>query len=159
MRAELKRKVLAKGDAWDRRQNALKWLLVTCFGYTGYRNARFGRIECHEAICSWSRKFCWRRRTRRSRGWICLHAIVDSIWLKDGLDRDEGERARSIDRLLLGIERASGIPIELEDVYDWIAFVPNRTTGSSSLTKYFAHGERGWKIRGIELQRPPPVSG
>ena len=44
-----------KGDAHDLRQNALKWLLVTCFGYTGYRNARFGRIEAHEAICAWSR--------------------------------------------------------------------------------------------------------
>ena len=55
MRSELKKRVKTKGDPWDRRQNALKWLLVTCFGYTGYRNARFGRIECHEAICSWSR--------------------------------------------------------------------------------------------------------
>ena len=154
MRAELKRKVLAKGDAWDRRQNALKWLLVTCFGYTGYRNARFGRIECHEAICSWSREILLEAKdAAEAEGWVCLHAIVDSIWLKDGLDRDEGERTMSIDRLLLGIERASGIPIELEDVYDWIAFVPNRTTGSSSLTKYFAHGERGWKIRGIELRQ------
>ncbi|MEO0250349.1 MAG: DNA polymerase domain-containing protein, partial [candidate division WOR-3 bacterium] len=25
-------------DIYDRRQHALKWLLVTCFGYTGYRN-------------------------------------------------------------------------------------------------------------------------
>ncbi|PKL58677.1 MAG: DNA polymerase I, partial [Methanomicrobiales archaeon HGW-Methanomicrobiales-4] len=28
----------------------LKWMLVTCFGYTGYKNARFGRIEVHEQI-------------------------------------------------------------------------------------------------------------
>ena len=45
----------SKGDEWDRRQNILKWL-VTCFGYTGYRNARFGRIECHESICAWARE-------------------------------------------------------------------------------------------------------
>ena len=47
---------MRKGDGFDRRQNLLKWILVTCFGYTGYKNARFGRIECHEAICAWSRE-------------------------------------------------------------------------------------------------------
>src|SRR6202521_5815545 len=31
-------------------RDALKWLLVCCFGYTGYKNARFGQIEAHEAI-------------------------------------------------------------------------------------------------------------
>ena len=43
-RRGLKQQIVQKGDAADRQQNALKWLLVTCFGYTGYRNARFGRI-------------------------------------------------------------------------------------------------------------------
>lgn len=154
MRSELKKRVETKGDPWDRRQNALKWLLVTCFGYTGYRNARFGRIECHEAICSWSRDILLEAKSvAEEEGWGCLHAIVDSIWLKDEWERDKKSQAESIGRLLYKIERFSGIPIELEDVYDWIAFVPNRTTGSSSLTKYFAYGERGWKIRGIELRQ------
>ena len=34
-RMELKALVRFKGDKWDKRQNVLKWLLVTCFGYTG----------------------------------------------------------------------------------------------------------------------------
>jgi DNA polymerase I len=33
----------------------LKWMLVTCFGYTGYKNAKFGRIEVHEGITGRSR--------------------------------------------------------------------------------------------------------
>ncbi len=37
------------------RQNALKWILVTCFGYLGYKNARFGRIEAHEAVTAFGR--------------------------------------------------------------------------------------------------------
>ena len=154
MRSELKRKVEAKGDPWDRRQNALKWLLVTCFGYTGYRNARFGRIECHEAICAWSRDILLEsKEAAEEEGWGCLHAIVDSIWLKDEWGRDHEAQGESIERLVRRIAGSSGIPIELEDVYDWIAFVPNRTTGSSSLTKYFAYGDGGWKIRGIELRQ------
>ncbi|MBM4249889.1 MAG: hypothetical protein FJ149_10760, partial [Euryarchaeota archaeon] len=49
-RLELKRLKRKAGDRWDRRSRCLKPLLVTCFGYTGYRNAPFGRIECHESI-------------------------------------------------------------------------------------------------------------
>jgi DNA polymerase I len=30
------------------RSGALKWILVACFGYQGFSNAKFGRIECHE---------------------------------------------------------------------------------------------------------------
>ena len=32
------------------RSAALKCLLVVCFGYLGYKNARFGCIEGHEAV-------------------------------------------------------------------------------------------------------------
>jgi len=28
--------------------SVLKWMLVTSFGYTGYRNAKFGQIQVHE---------------------------------------------------------------------------------------------------------------
>ena len=65
-------------------------------------------------------------------GWECLHAIVDSIWLVDVKGRTESEQEEAIETLMLKIEASSGIPIELEDIYDWIAFVPNRTTGVSS---------------------------
>ncbi len=34
-----------ESESYKGRAKALKWLLVTCFGYTGYKNARFGRIE------------------------------------------------------------------------------------------------------------------
>jgi DNA polymerase I len=35
--------------------SVLKWMLVTCFGYTGYRNAKFGQIQVHERITGISR--------------------------------------------------------------------------------------------------------
>ncbi|MCP2507794.1 MAG: hypothetical protein NLN64_05840 [Candidatus Thalassarchaeaceae archaeon] len=153
-RKHLKSRRKSKGDVWDRRQNVLKWLLVTCFGYTGYKNARFGRIECHEAICAWSREMIIdAMHDAEEEGWDCLHAIVDSIWLVDLQNRSEKARNESISRLIDNIEAKSGVPIELEDVYEWIAFVPNRTTGVGALTKYFAYGANGWKIRGIELRQ------
>jgi DNA polymerase I len=36
--------------------SVLKWMLVTCFGYTGYRNAKFGQIQVHERITGISRE-------------------------------------------------------------------------------------------------------
>ncbi|HSQ53365.1 MAG TPA: DNA polymerase domain-containing protein, partial [Acidobacteriota bacterium] len=34
-------------EVYDRRQSALKWILVTCFGYLGYKNAKFGTVDGH----------------------------------------------------------------------------------------------------------------
>ena len=55
-----------KREAYERRYSAHKWLLVTCFGYLGYKNARFGRIEAHEAVNAYGREVLlqakeWRR--------------------------------------------------------------------------------------------------
>lgn len=152
-RRSLKAQRVEKGDMFDRRQNALKWVLVTCFGYTGYRNARFGRIECHEAICAWARQILLQAiEVARDEGWDCLHAIVDSMWLSDMRERDNPSRKRSIERIIHRLNSEVGIPIDLEDEYDWIAFLPNRTTGVGALTKYFGYGH-GWKVRGIELRQ------
>ena len=153
-RNALKEKRQIKGDVWDRRQNVLKWILVTCFGYTGYRNARFGRIECHEAICAWSRDILLTTIEEANKeGWDCIHAIVDAIWIKDRNNRSEKEKRDSYQRLMVRIEALVGIPIELEHEYDWIAFIPNRTTGVGALTKYYAKIGNEWKVRGIELRQ------
>jgi DNA polymerase-2 len=45
-----------------RRASAHKWLLVTCFGYLGYKNARFGRIEAHEAVTAYGREMLLRAK-------------------------------------------------------------------------------------------------
>ena len=49
------------------RSAALKWLLVVCFGYMGYQNARFGRIESHQAICAFGREALLPRQGGRRR--------------------------------------------------------------------------------------------
>src|SRR5258708_27451852 len=52
---ETKGKNEALYKMYDHRQNALKWMLVSCFGYLGYKNAPFGRIEAHESVNAFSR--------------------------------------------------------------------------------------------------------
>ncbi|HRG77275.1 MAG TPA: DNA polymerase domain-containing protein, partial [Leptospiraceae bacterium] len=52
------RKKLTTGEEYafaDAKQNSLKWMLVTSFGYLGYRNAKFGRIESHESVTAFGR--------------------------------------------------------------------------------------------------------
>jgi DNA polymerase-2 len=62
-------------------------MLVTCFGYLGYRNARFGRIEAHEAVTAFGReKLLQAKEICEEEGFELLHAITDSLWIrKEGL--------------------------------------------------------------------------
>ena len=61
----------------------LKWMLVTCFGYTGYRNAKFGRIEVHEAITGKSRDILLQTKDiAEEMGFTVLHGIVDCLWVQ-----------------------------------------------------------------------------
>ena len=153
-RRVLKRQRQHKGDAFDLRQNALKWLLVTCFGYTGYRNARFGRIEAHEAICAWSRDLLLTTiEEAQNDGWDVLHAIVDCVWLSDTKGRSPEQQRLDAEAFGIRISQHVGIPLEFEAHYDFIAFLPSRMHGSGSLTKYWAVAGDEFKVRGIELRQ------
>jgi DNA polymerase-2 len=56
------------------RAAALKWLLVVCFGYLGYKNARFGKIESHEAVTAMSRELMLQaKEVAEDMGFIVLH--------------------------------------------------------------------------------------
>jgi len=50
------------------RSEALKWILVACFGYQGFSNAKFGRIECHEAINAFAREILLTAKQRLEAG-------------------------------------------------------------------------------------------
>ncbi|MCB2154622.1 hypothetical protein KQI84_07020 [bacterium] len=136
---------------FDDRQNAIKWLLVCCFGYLGYRNARFGRIEAHESVSAFSRELLTvAREVCEDRGWHMLHANVDCVWIvKPDFKREE------IAELQREIDAATGLTISLEGVYRWIAFLPSRQFADRPVpTRYFGAFEDGsLKFRGIECRR------
>src|SRR5512135_2290564 len=103
---------------YDRRQNALKWMLVTCFGYLGYKNARFGRIEAHESVNAYSRDAILRaKEIAEGEGYRFLHAIVDCMWLEK-----PGATEADYERLAAQVSAAVGIDISLEGIYHWILF-------------------------------------
>jgi DNA polymerase I len=46
---------LSEWETLGGQSTALKWFLLSCFGYQGFSNAKFGRIEVHEAINAYVR--------------------------------------------------------------------------------------------------------
>jgi DNA polymerase elongation subunit (family B) len=131
---------------YEMRRTALKWVLVTSFGYTGYKNARFGSIECHEAINAYGREILLlASRIAEEMKFSVLHGIVDSLWLQG-----EGDA----EAYALEVERRTGIPFELDSRYRWIVFLNNKGNAAGSLNRYYGLLEDGnWKLRGIELRR------
>ncbi|MBW1792017.1 MAG: hypothetical protein JRJ14_07110, partial [Deltaproteobacteria bacterium] len=134
------------------RSTALKWVLVTCFGYTGYRNARFGRIECHEAINAFARQaLLTASHIAEDHGFRILHGIIDSLWLQGTGD---------IHVVCREIEKEVGIPIEVAGRYKWLVFLPTRGTGAGALNHYYGALDNGnVKVRGLEIRRSdtPPL--
>ncbi len=136
--------------------NAIKWILVSCFGYQGFSNAKFGRIECHEAINAFAREILLEAKTTlESNGWQVVHGIVDSLWVTPRPGTDQ----TPIETLCQTVSDAVGIRLEHEAAYNWIAFVPQRNSDTGALTKYFGRGTDGeYKYRGIECrQRSTPA--
>lgn len=122
---------------------------TTVFGYTGYSNARFGRIECHEAINAYARDILVRTmEIAESHRYEIVHGIVDSVWLRPKPGADPIEKVRE------HIAGSIGLPIEFEGRYKWIAFLPCKTTGVGALNRYYGLLENGeFKLRGIELRK------
>ncbi|MFB6119380.1 type B DNA-directed DNA polymerase, partial [Halosegnis sp.] len=141
----------ARERALQGRADAIKWILVSCFGYQGFANAKFGRIEAHEAINAFARELLLDAKERlEAGGWRVIHGIVDSLWVTPASARPE-----PIERVCAAVTAATDIPLEHEASYDWIAFVPQQDSDSGALTKYFG-AERdsdAYKIRGIECRQ------
>ena len=151
MKKEYKGKNEALYRKYDCRQNALKWMLVSCFGYLGYKNARFGRIEAHESVNAFSRDAILRaKEIAESHGYHLLHAIIDCVWLKK-----EGATEQDYEQLCRDIARDVGIDISLEGIYNWILFPASKQdpviTTANRYVGWYKSGDI--KIRGIETRR------
>ena len=86
---------------------------------------------------------------------------MDCVWLADRSHRSPAEQQRDAHLFAERISRMVGIPLELEQHYDFIGFLPSRVHGAGSLTKYWAYGGGSFKVRGIEMRQhstPPWIS-
>ena len=151
----MKKKYKGKDEAlfrrYDARQNALKWMLVSCFGYLGYKNARFGKIEAHESVNAFSRDAILKaKEIAEDHGFEMLHAIIDCMWLKK-----QGATEEEYQSLCRTIAERVGIDISLEGIYNWILFPASKQdpeiTTANKYVGWYQNGEM--KMRGIEARR------
>ena len=145
-------------EVYDNRQTALKWILVTCFGYLGYKNSRFGTVDGHIGVCAFGREaFLKASRIAEEKGFRIIHGIVDSLWLKKKDATDE--EYQTLCRL---ITQETNIPLSFEGRYRWIVFLSSKMHPNVGvLNRYYGTMESGKiKARGLEVRRrdtPPFV--
>ncbi len=141
-----------RAEVLKARAAALKWLLVVCFGYLGYKNARFGKIELHEAVTAVSRELMLQaKEVAEERGFTVLHMYVDCLFVQ----QDGFQNAADFTPLMAAIEEKTGIPIALEGVFKWVAFSASKRDARVPVpNQYFGAFQDGsLKYRGIELRR------
>ena len=131
--------------------DALKWLTVVCYGRLGFANSTFGRINAHEVVSHLSRKAITRSKAiAEAMGFDVLHVYVDSLFVsRPGASREDFQQ------LANEIEKETCLPMDLENLYAWFAFLSSRQNPNLSVANRFygiaANGEH--KIRGLALRR------
>ena len=132
-------------------RDSLKWLLVCCFGYTGYKNARFGKIEAHEAINAVAREtLLVAKEIAESRGYELLHALVDSLYV-----RKPDATPEDYEKLAQVIEERTRLPLAIEAIYRYVVFLPSKRHANVPVpNRFFAVSKDGeLKVRGLESRR------
>ncbi|HUT05443.1 MAG TPA: DNA polymerase domain-containing protein [Nitrosopumilaceae archaeon] len=135
---------------YEQRKAALKWILVTSFGYLGFNNAKFGRIDAHMAVCAFARKLLLQAmKIAEEHKFIVLHGIVDSLWIYK-----KNSTIHDYEILRDTIAKETGFDLSL-DVYNWIVFLPSKNnSGLPVANRYFGANKNGeLKLRGIETRR------
>jgi DNA polymerase elongation subunit (family B) len=136
---------------FNERQSALKWILVTCFGYLGYRNSKFGTVDGHMGVCAYGRDtLLIASHIAEDHDFTVIHGIVDSLWLKKN-----GSSTRDYQQLTEEITKKVDLPIDFSGMYNWIVFLPSKTHPNVPvLNRYYGVKTDGTiKVRGIDVRR------
>ncbi|MFW9946319.1 MAG: DNA polymerase domain-containing protein [Candidatus Odinarchaeota archaeon] len=135
---------------------ALKWVLVVSFGYLGFKNARFGKIEAHQTVCAFAREFLMRAvEIAEEYGCKIIHGIVDSIWLQDTKGKSPEKFEDITKKIADRISEQTSISMSWEGRYNTIVFLPSRAEPDvPALSHYWGIKSTGEiKVRGIEVRR------
>jgi DNA polymerase II len=133
-------------------KNALKWLSVVAYGRLGFANSTFGRINSHEVVSFIGRKMLLKaKEIAEDHGFTVIHAYVDSLFInKQGISRED-----ELQSLLDEIEHETKLPIEVDEVYSWMAFISSRQNPRLSVANRFLGLQQDgeFKMRGIACRR------
>ncbi len=138
------------GERCSKRSRVLKWLLVTCFGYTGYKKARFSNIEVHESITAYGRDILLSAADiAQEMDFEVIHGIVDSLWIKGGRGGED-----NISKLIKRVNEKTGMVLEREGKYDWVAFLPSKSDPEVGVpNRYYGLLDGELEAKGVHLRR------
>ncbi|NHI83632.1 MAG: hypothetical protein EAX81_04960 [Candidatus Thorarchaeota archaeon] len=139
-------------EKYERMQNTLKGILVSCFGYLGFKNAKFGRVEAHTAVTALAREVMLRtQEIAENVGFELVHGIVDSVWIRSG-EKIEYEKVLEFCRQ---VTEAVDIEMFPKGIYRWLVIPSSRLHPSiAPLNRYYGVYRNGAiKTRGIETRR------
>jgi DNA polymerase II len=132
--------------------DALKWLGYVSFGYQGYKNNLFGNIQAHEAICAIGRESLVSAiEVAHEHNFDVLAANVDSIFVR----KDGAKQPEDFEEVMAAINQKTGLVIELEGIFNWIAFTRAKTNPRiGAANRYFGRFLDGSvKVRGLAQRR------
>ncbi|TGK83290.1 DNA polymerase [Leptospira montravelensis] len=138
----------------EQKQSSLKWMLVTSFGYLGYRNAKFGKLESHEAVTAFGReKLLMAKEIAEDQGYNLVHAITDCIFIqkKDKSPINE----KNLLEICETIKQKTKITMEVEGIFSWLSFPPSTQDEKMPVAnRYMGRFISGhFKGRGIAIRR------
>ncbi len=144
----------ADRQRYQQRVDSLKWMNVVSFGYLGFRNAKFGKLESHESVTAFGRdKLLTAIALAERHGFELVHAITDCIFITRSDDSaiDEEVLRRLCDEIYL----KTSVEMTNEGVYSWALFLPSRTDSRMPVAnRYLGRFRNGkLKMRGIAVRR------
>jgi len=129
-----------------------KDLGVVSNGRMGFANAIFGRLPAYEAIAYLGRDTVLIAKEIAERhGFTVVHMYVDSLFLT----REGAYTEADIKPVMDEIEEKTKLRIDLDDIYDWMAFDGSRKNPKMPVAnRFFGPNREGeFKVRGIALRR------
>ncbi len=134
------------------RQEILKKIANSMYGYMGFPRARWYCIECAESVTAYGRYYIQKViRKAEERGFKIIYADTDSIFinLRERTMEDAFDFVDKINSTLPGIMK-----LEFQDYYSKGIFVSSKSGDSGAKKKYALLKENGkLKITGLEFVR------
>lgn len=136
----------------DARQNSLKLLANSFYGYLGFFNSRWYCLECAESVTAYGRYYIKKAiRDAENYGFKVLYTDTDSLflWLGDKSKQEALKFAEGFNKQLPGI-----MELEFEGFYKSGIFVFTKGDSTGAKKKYALISEKDdIKIRGFEVVR------
>ncbi len=136
----------------DARQNSLKLLANSFYGYLGFFGARWYSIECARSVTAWGRHYIHKVIDKAQKeSFFVLYSDTDSVFLTlDGKSKNDAEGfAESVNAELPGL-----MELEYEGFYPAGIFVSAKMGPFGAKKKYaLMSGQGTLKIKGFETVR------